>query len=34
MTTMPNFIPAHYRQDLLLAINLEDQLQHGTAVCD
>ena len=27
---MPNFIPADYRQDLLLAINLEDQLQHGT----
>jgi len=27
---MPNFIPTNYRQDLLLAINLEDQLQSGT----
>jgi len=27
---MPNFIPTNYRQDLLLALNLEDQLQPGT----
>jgi len=27
---MPNFIPTNYRQDLLLALNLEDQLQSGT----
>jgi transposase len=27
---MPNFIPTNYRQDLLLSINLEDQLQDGT----
>ena len=27
---MPNFIPTNYRQDLLLALNLEDQLQAGT----
>ncbi len=27
---MPNFIPTNYRQDRLLALNLEDQLQAGT----
>jgi transposase len=27
---MPNFMPTNYRQDLLLALNLEDQLQSGT----
>ena len=27
---MPNFLPSNYRQDKLIALNFEDQLQAGT----